>query len=144
MKLSTKGRYGLKAMFYLALNFEKNSPTPIKEIADDQKISEAYLEQIFSKLRRENIIKSIRGSHGGYLLARLPKNITVGDVIKALEGDLAPSDCAIEGENNICDNEKTCVTKTVWVKIRDSVNNVIDNITLQDMVDEYYNGRNII
>lgn len=140
MKLSTKGRYGLKAMFYLALNFEKNSPTPIKEIADDQKISEAYLEQIFSKLRRENIIKSIRGAQGGYLLARLPKNITVGDVIKALEGDLAPSDCAIEGENHICDNEKTCVTKTVWVKIRDSVNNVIDNITLQDMVDEYYNG----
>ena len=140
MKLSTKGRYGLKAMFHLALKYDKSNPIPLKEIAESQRISDSYLEQLLSKLRRVGLINSVRGAQGGYLLASNPSEIFVGDVLKALEGDLAPSDCAIEGKNN-CDNEE-CVTKNVWIKIRDSINNVVDNITLQDMVDDYNSKNN--
>lgn len=135
MKLSTKGRYGLKAMFYLALNYDIKRPIPLKEIAENQRISESYLEQLLSKLRRVGLIKSVRGAQGGYLLARYPEEITVGSVLRVLEGDLSPSNCAVEG-SNICDNVE-CVTKNVWIKIRDSIYKVVDNITLKDMVNDY-------
>lgn len=135
MKLSTKGRYGLKAMFELALHFGEG-PIPLKDIAEKQNISEHYLEQLIATLRKDGLVNSVRGAQGGYLLSSEPKDITVGDVIRSLEGNIAPSDCVIEGEPLDCDKGEYCVTRGVWKKIRDSINEVIDTVTLQDMVDE--------
>ncbi len=136
MKLSTKGRYGLKAMFELALHYGEG-PVPLKNIAESQGISEHYLEQLIAVLRKNGLTSSVRGAQGGYLLNNSPKNITVGDVIRALEGDIAPADCVLDENIGKCIKEDFCVTKNVWIKIKNSINEVIDSITLQDMVDDF-------
>lgn len=135
MKLSTRGRYGLKAMFQLGL-YSGEGPIPLKQIADKQNLSESYLEQLFSVLRKEGLINSVRGAQGGYMLSRKPREITVGQVLRCLEGDMAPSDCVMEADGFECSREDECVTKLVWIKIKDSVDEVIDSITLQDMMDD--------
>lgn len=134
MKLSTRGRYGLKAMFQLAIHYGEG-PIPLKSIADEQNLSENYLEQLVSVLRKEGLLNSVRGSQGGYMLAKPPRDITVGSTLRALEGSLAPVDCVINEEYE-CDKEESCVTKLVWERIRDSIDEVVDSITLQDMLDE--------
>lgn len=136
MKLSTKGRYGLKAMFELALHYGEG-PIPLKNIAESQEIPESYLEQLVAVLKRNGLATSVRGAQGGYLLSDAPKNITVGDVIRALEGDIAPSDCVLSENIGKCEKQDFCVTKNVWIKIKNSINDVIDSITLQDMVDDF-------
>ncbi|MGI6114328.1 MAG: RrF2 family transcriptional regulator [Mahellales bacterium] len=136
MRLSTKGRYGVKAMFDLAINYGKG-PIALKNIAERQQISEPYLEQLIASLRRAGLVKSIRGAQGGYMLANPPDNITVGEVIRTLEGPLAPTECVIEDETTECSRAEYCVTRLIWEKIRDSINDVIDTITLQDMVNDY-------
>lgn len=136
MKLSTKGRYGLTAMIDLALNYG-DEPVALKSIAERQGISEPYLEQLIAGLRKAGLVKSIRGAQGGYMLSYPPDKITVGDVMRVLEGPLAPVDCVIENEPIECAKADHCVTRIIWEKIRDSINQVVDSITLQDMVDEY-------
>lgn len=135
MKLSTRGRYGLKAMYQLALHYGEG-PIPLKNVADAQNLSENYLEQLFSTLRKDGLLNSVRGAQGGYMLARPPSQITVGSILRTLEGNLAPADCVIDDGYN-CENEESCVTKLVWVKIRDSIDQVVDSITLQDMLEEH-------
>lgn len=134
MKLSTKGRYGLKAMFELSLN-EENGPVPLKYIAKKQNISEQYLEQIFSSLKKSGLVKSVRGAQGGYLLARKPEDIKVGDILVVLEGPISISDCVID--EDICENSNICVTKVVWEKLKKGIEDVINAINLQDMIDDY-------
>lgn len=134
MKLSTKGRYGLKAMFQLAIS-ENDGPVPLKQIAEKQNLSESYLEQLFSTLRKDGLLNSVRGAQGGYLLARAPEDITVGHILRSLEGELSPSDCIIEGEID-CERETICVTKNVWIKIKRSIDEVVDSITLRDMIED--------
>ncbi len=133
VKLSTKGRYGVKAMFDLAEHFG-DGPVALKGIAERQGISEHYLEQLMAVLRKAGLVKSIRGAQGGYVLAREPANITVGDIIRVLEGPLAPTECVSEEEPEKCKNAPTCITRTIWQKMRDSLAEVIDSITLADMV----------
>lgn len=134
MKLSTKGRYGLKAMFELSIN-QKDGPVPLKLIARNQNISDQYLEQIFSKLRKANLVQSVRGAQGGYLLAKDANNITVGDILTVLEGPISLSDCVLD--EDICENSSICVTKVVWEKIKKGIDEVVDSITLQDMINDY-------
>lgn len=134
MKLSTKGRYGLKAMFELSLN-EENGPVPLKYIAKKQNISEQYLEQIFSSLKKSGLVKSVRGAQGGYLLAKKPEDIKVGDILVVLEGPISISDCVID--EDICENSNICVTKVVWEKLKKGIEDVINAINLQDMIDDY-------
>lgn len=134
MRLSTRGRYGLKAMFQLALHYGEG-PIPLNVIASQQELSENYLEQLFSALRKDGLIKSVRGTQGGYMLAKHPEKITVGNILRVLEGDMAPAECVI-GNTVSCDKEESCVTKLVWMRIKDSINSVIDSITLQDMLNE--------
>lgn len=134
MKLSTKGRYGLKAMFQLAIS-QGDQPVPLKQIAEKQNLSENYLEQLFSTLRKDGLINSVRGAQGGYLLARPPEEITVGNILRALEGELAPSDCITDGADE-CEREDICVTKNVWIKIKDSIDQVVDSISLKDMMED--------
>lgn len=132
MKLSTKGRYGLMAMFELALEYG-NGPIPLKNIAEKQSLSDSYLEQLFSTLRKDGLLNSVRGAQGGYMLARGPHEITVGQILRSLEGDLSPADCASD-EAIECVREDNCATKTVLVKIKNSIDEVIDSITLADML----------
>ncbi len=134
MKLSTKGRYGVKAMVDLAINYG-GEPISIKTIAERQNISDYYLEQLFSPLRKAKIIKSIRGKQGGYILEREPKYITVAEIMFVLEGPVEISDC-IEGDK--CNNIDCCATRILWEKIKKSIDDVMENVTLQDIVDDYY------
>jgi Rrf2 family cysteine metabolism transcriptional repressor len=136
MRLSTKGRYGLKSMFELALSYGKG-PIPLNQIAERQNLSIHYLEQLFASLRKAGLVQSVRGAQGGYMLAFKPKEITVGSIIRTLEGPLVPADCVIEEDSNECEKAEWCVTRIIWEKMRDSINNVVDSITLQDMLDDY-------
>lgn len=135
MKLSTKGRYGLRAMIDLAIN-AKDSQISIKNISERQNISENYLEQIIAVLKKGGFVKSCRGAQGGYSLNKSPIEISVGDILRALEGDLNPVDCITVNEDIQCNESELCVTKFVWKQISDSINNVVDNITLEDLVHE--------
>ncbi len=135
MKLSTKGRYGLKAMYDLAVYEDLHEPISLKAIASNNNLSEQYLEQIFSKLKKSGLVNSVRGAQGGYVLSRSSKEITVGDIIRVLDGPIAPSMCLLE-EVGPCISGKDCPTRAVWKKIKDCVDDVIDNITLYDMVIE--------
>lgn len=134
MRLSTRGRYGLKAMFQLALHYGEG-PISLNTIATAQELSENYLEQLVSTLRKAGLLNSVRGAQGGYMLAKSPKEITVGNILRVLEGDMAPADCVIDNANG-CEKEENCVTKLVWMQMRDSINQVIDSISLQDMLDQ--------
>lgn len=140
MKLSTKGKYGLKAMFELSLSHSRG-PISIKVIAKKQNIPEQYLEQIFSKLKKAKLIKSVRGAQGGYLLSRKASDITVYDILSVLEGPVSISEC-LENED-LCENSDACVTKLVWAKMKESMENVMKSITLCDMVNDYYENNSM-
>ena len=136
MKISTKGRYGLRAAIDIAI-FGVDQPVALSEIAVRQNISISYLEQLIAKLKKANIVTSIRGAQGGYQLAQSPDKISVGDILRALEGDLNPVDCAaITGEGETCDGSKVCVTKLVWKKISDSINDTVDHIMMSELLEE--------
>lgn len=134
MKLSTKGRYGVKAMVDLAINYGKE-PISIKAISQRQHVSEYYLEQLFSPLRKSGLIKSIRGAQGGYVLKRDPKDIKVSEIMYILEGPIEISDC-VDGSS--CNNIDCCATRLLWEKIKHSIDSVMESVTLQDIVDDYY------
>ena len=136
MKLSTKGRYGLKAMFDLALN-DGSGPVSLAAISERQGISIHYLEQLVSPLRKAGLLKSVRGAQGGYLLAKLPAEISVREILELLEGPLAPASCVTDGENS-CSHSDLCVSRMIYDRIYASINEVVDNISLQDMLDEQY------
>ncbi len=133
MKLSMRGRYGIHAMYDLAGHYDAG-PRPIKAIAESQSIPEAYLEQLFAALRRDGLVTSARGAQGGYRLSRPPGEITVGDVLRCLEGGLNLVDCL--EEDGGCEKRCGCPTRLVWLRIRDGLSRVVDGITLQDMLDD--------
>ena len=134
MKLSTRGRYGIHAMYDLALNADCG-PQPIKAISEREGIPEAYLEQLVAILKKERLVTSTRGAQGGYMLSRRPDEITVGEVLRALEGGLNLVDCLLE--EDACGKSCACPSRIVWLKIRDGLNKIVDGITLQDMIDDY-------
>ncbi len=137
MKISTKGRYALRLMLDLALNNTGEYIT-IKSIAARQEISEKYLEQIISLLNRAGYVKSVRGSQGGYRLAKEPEEYTVGMILRLTEGSLAPVDCLDENSEE-CTRRSGCVTRDVWVELYLAITSVVDRITLQDLVDKHFN-----
>ena len=132
MKISTKGRYALRLMLDLAV-YNTGEPVSLKDIARRQEISEKYLEQIISMLNKAGFVRSIRGAQGGYLLGRETSWYTVGRILRLTEGDLAPVSCV--GENSMeCERRQGCVTVRVWEQINQAVNQVVDHITLEDLV----------
>lgn len=138
MKLSTKGRYGVTAMYELALRYGEG-PISLKSIAANQGISEHYLEQLISTLRNAGYVTSTRGAQGGYRLAKDPESITVGDIITVMEGPIALVDCLLEEgtqDNQYCKKAGVCVTRNVWAKVCESINKVLDSITLADLCEE--------
>ena len=133
MKISTKGRYALRLMMDLAEN-NTGSPISLKDVAKRQDISDKYLEQIISILNKAGYVRSVRGAQGGYMLKMEPQNYTVGMILRQTEGSLAPVAC-IEDDEIVCDRQQQCVTSIVYKKINDAISGVVDNITLQDLVD---------
>jgi len=136
MKISTKGRYGLEALLDLAIHSD-GEHINIKSIADRQGIPEKYLEQIFGALKRCGIIKSVRGAQGGYFLGDTPNQITVRQVLNALEGPLSPVACVSEGQENTCDRYDFCVTRIFWRSMMEELNRVTEAVTLADLVECY-------
>lgn len=136
MKLSTKGRYGLQAMVDLGV-YSKEKHISLKSIAERLNMSENYLEQLMALLKKHKLVCSIRGAQGGYCLAKPPEEITIGEILRALEGSLAPTDCTCEENIHHCVLDGKCVTRSVWEKIRDSINKVVDGITLTQLMDDY-------
>lgn len=135
MKISTKGRYGLRALIDLA-QYSEIEPVSINSIATRQGISERYLEQLMTLMKKAGLIKSIRGAGGGYVLAKEIEEISVGDVLRALEGNLQPVECAAFSQEDSCEASGVCVTKYVWQRINESINKTVDEISLKQLVEE--------
>ena len=136
MKLTTKGRYGLRAVLDIALQ-SGDEAVALSQIAERQGISLNYLEQLIARLKKSGILNSVRGAQGGYKLSRPAESISVGDILRALEGDLNPVDCPeFDGVSGACDNADLCVTKYVWKRISDSINSAVDGIMLSELVEE--------
>lgn len=131
MKISTRGRYALRMMVDLAMAKPDEFVT-IKSIAARQEISDKYLEQIITVLSRAGFVKSARGAQGGYKLARLAEDYTVGMILRQIEGSLAPVAC-MEDNPNQCPRCEQCVTLDVWKQLNEAINGVVDHITLADL-----------
>jgi Rrf2 family protein len=135
LKVSAKGEYTLRAMLELAQSYKKG-PLTIKEIGERQAISVYYLEQLLSKVRHAKLVKSIRGPHGGYRLARNPSAITVGDVLKVAEGSFCPVTCLDESTpvGKRCRFIRRCVARLMWQDLHTSMMEVLGKTTLQDLL----------
>lgn len=135
MKLSTKGRYGLRALIDLEV-YTNIEHININSIAKRQNISVHYLEQVFSTLKKAGIVKSIKGAQGGYILANTPNKIKVGTILRALEGDLSIID--IDKEKMLNENSiEKCIREQVWDKMTYSFNQLVDSVTLEDLAEDY-------
>lgn len=135
MKVSTKGRYALRLLLDLAEHNDAGFIS-LKEIAERQNISKQYLEQIVSILNTSDILKTNRGKQGGYMLAKKPSQITVGQILRITEGSLAPIAC-LEDEVNGCDRALICKTLSMWDGFYKVITDYLDNITLQSISDQY-------
>ena len=132
MKISTKGRYGLRIMTDLAV-YGSEGCVSLKDIAEREHLSEKYLEQIINLLSKEGLVKSVRGAKGGYHLTRPAEEISVEDILKATEGSLAPVACA--EDNGKCENYCDCVTSFIWTQIYEATIEVVSKITLKDLAE---------
>lgn len=135
MKFSTKGRYGLRAMVDVAVAGEE-APVPIQAIAKRQDLSEKYLEQLLGMLKKAGLVKSVRGNQGGYQIEGDTAAISVGDILRALEGELLPVECVGFEEESSCRAAKSCVTKYVWRRINESLEETVNHITLKELVEQ--------
>ena len=135
MKISTRGRYAVRVMLDLALD-STGECIKVKEIAGRQGISEKYLEQIIAILNKAGYVKSVRGAQGGYRLTMEPKDYTVGMILRLTEGSLAPVAC-VEDEAEPCERCDTCETMGVWKEVYDAVNQVVDNVTIADLMERH-------
>ena len=134
MRISTKSQYALHLMLALALHQEQN--LSVKTVAAMEGISEKYLEQVIPILVRSGYVKSVRGAKGGYHLTRVPDDYTVGMILRAVEGGIAPVSC-LNDEVNRCEKCRECVTLDLWEQVDRAVANVVDHVTLADLVDKH-------
>lgn len=134
MRLSTKGRYGARAMLDLALN-SGEGPILLRDIARRQEVSEKYLEHSITALRKAGLVRSIRGARGGYVLAKLPSQIRLSEIMEVLEGSMAPVECVDDPQ--VCQRAQLCVTRDIWAKMKEAIDNILESITLQDMVERH-------
>ncbi|MDO4301141.1 MAG: Rrf2 family transcriptional regulator [Clostridia bacterium] len=135
MKISTKGRYALRLMLDLAIN-NTGEFVPLKLVSERQDISVKYLEQIITTLVKAGFVKGLRGSKGGYKLAKSPGEYTVGMILRLTEGSLAPVAC-LEDEINTCERCEDCITLELWKDLYSAINSVVDNVTLADLIERF-------
>jgi len=134
MKISTKGRYGLRILLDLALH-ENDTPRLIRDIAFSQQISEKYISRLIVDLRRSGMVKSIRGAKGGFRLARNPKLITLLNIVEVMEGPMSIVDCVQSPDK--CKRNESCVTREIWGQLNEEIKKCMEKITLQDIIDDY-------
>jgi Rrf2 family cysteine metabolism transcriptional repressor len=132
MKFSAKGEYGIRAVLDMAL-YSQNGPAQVKEIARRQAIPERFLEQVMASLRKAGLVESVRGAQGGYLLAYPPTQISLADIIQAVEGPIAPMKCVSEKAQNSCNRADLCVVRDVWREVQTSIVNALNSITVEEM-----------
>ena len=132
MKLSTRGRYGLRALLDLAVH-QGEGMVLLKDIARRQEVSLPYLEHLITPLIAAGLVKSTRGARGGVLLLKPPAEVTLTEVVLLLEGSIAPVDCV--NDPKVCSRSASCVTRDVWIQIKDAMTQVLDSTTLQDLVE---------
>jgi Rrf2 family cysteine metabolism transcriptional repressor len=133
MKLSTRTRYGIRAMLQLAQNYGKG-PLQLKIIARDQEISVKYLEQLMTVLKAAGFVKTVRGNNGGYVLAKTPSQIKISDCFDCLEGPLITTECV--NNKKSCSRNSDCVTRLLWAEVQNAVRTILESTTLQDLVDK--------
>lgn len=133
MRLTTKGRFAVTAMVDLAMRGGKN-PVTLAAISERQKISLSYLEQLFGKLRRSNIVESVRGPGGGYYLARVAGKINIAEIVVAVDEPLDATNCGGKGD---CHDERQCATHDLWMGLNEKIYDYLENVTLQQLVDDY-------
>ena len=131
MKLSTRSRYGTRALIEIARNYNRG-PTKRKDIARTQGISEGYLESILSSLRAQHVVRTVRGSNGGFALERRPDKVTLLEIVRALEGGTAPIECVETPD--ICDRSADCAAREAWKRLHEAQNETLRGMTLQDLV----------
>ena len=131
MKLSTKARYGVRAMLILALDYGKGA-VPLRSVADRQSVSVKYLEHLMVALKSAGLVRSVRGTHGGYCLARPPGQVDLREVVRALEGSIALVDCV--DDPGVCDRSDGCAARDVWKRMEQAVSDVLCSTTLEDLV----------
>jgi len=132
MKISTKGDYATRALQDLAMHFDKG-PVPIEAIARRQALPVRYLEQLLLTLKRAGFLGSKRGVNGGYYLAKSPREITLGQIVRAVDGPIAPIFCVTEAPREQCAQETICALRDVWAEVRDAVSAIVDHTTLADV-----------
>lgn len=132
MKLSTRTRYGLRALLELAENYGKG-PLQLKAIAEHQKISVKYLEQLMAVLKSTGIVRSVRGPSGGYVLAKSPKEIKVSDCFNCLEGPVITTECV--DDSSFCTRSTDCIAKGLWTDVQNTVMDLLQSITLHSLID---------
>lgn len=133
MKISTKGRYGLKALMDIAM-YSNSEAVTLKSISERQNISEGYLEQIFSTLRKSGLVIGKKGAQGGYTLSKHISTITIGEILRILEGNLSLVDIR---DRDDADELERCINENLWDTINKSINDYFDSITLEDLVNKY-------
>ncbi len=134
MKLSTKGQYGTRALLDLAL-YGKDEPVPLKDIAHRQQIPLQYLEHLITPLITAGIVRSIRGAKGGIMLAKLPEEIRLSEVIQSLEGPIGPTECL--NNPGVCGRSASCVTRDVWDELKKAMEGVLEGTTLQNLAERH-------
>jgi Rrf2 family protein len=135
MKISFKGDYALKIILDLAMHYGKGI-TQIKDISKRQDIPEKFLEQIITTLKGANYVKTVRGPRGGVLLAKPPSKITMGEIIRLMEGPTSPITCVSRTARARCTYERKCAFRGYFEKIRDCINEVVDKTTFQEIADK--------
>ncbi len=138
MKLSSRARYGMRAILELALEYG-NPPLQIKAIAEREDISNKYLEQLIAMLKAAGLVRSIRGPRGGYLLAKPPAEIRLKDVFVTLEGPMIPAECIEHPE--FCPRCMDCATRDIWIELENAINGVLESVTLADLVERSLHGK---
>ena len=132
MRLTSKGRYAVTAMLDVAIHAHKN-PVPLADISERQEISLSYLEQLFSRLRRHQLVTSVRGPGGGYRLARDARLISIGDVIQAVDESVDATRC--QGQSN-CQQGERCLTHSLWTELSERISQFLGNISLADLMEK--------
>ena len=140
MKVSTRGDYASRALLSLALHGDGHGPTSVRDIAERTGLPQPYLEQILLALKGAGLVRSKRGVGGGYVLARLPEDITLGQIVSAVDGPIAVGDFGEPHQNGACDHEGQCVLLGVWAEVGRHMREHLDSFTLADMVDQAQNG----
>lgn len=132
MRLSTRSTYGVRAMHNLAMNYDEG-PTSVLNIAKHEGISVQYLEQLLNRLKKRGLVKSVRGPKGGYILAKSPGKIKIGDIVRNLEGEVGLVNCFGNNGAIHCKKTESCATKSLWVNLKKSIDDVLDTTTLKDL-----------